>query len=163
MSIECLKISRLLSLQNKLKKIKIIIVDCTKQTRRINKNEPNILNVKKKKELVEFYEKHRKICEELIHRYDLIHDKLYDVVEKLHGCECSRKDGRCEREKHCLSEEENEKLYKIVDTVHVEIYDLYTDVENILVTTTELYAHKMNFLISKDYKKRRIDFIKRDQ
>ena len=38
MSLECLKITRLISLQKKLKKIKIIIVDCRKQTRRINKN-----------------------------------------------------------------------------------------------------------------------------
>ena len=162
MPIECLKISRLISLQKKLKKIKMIIVDCKKQTKRINRSEPNILNVKKKNELIAFYEKHKKISEEIIKRYDLIHDKLYGVIEKLHDNECGRTNHVCENGKNCFTEEENEKLYRIVDTVSIEIYDLYSDVENVLVTTTELYAHKMNYLISKVYRKNRIDFIKKD-
>ena len=162
MSIECLKITRLLTLQKKLKKIKMIIVDCRKQTKRINRNENSILNGKKKNELKSFFEKHNRISKEIIKRYDLIHDKLYGVIEKLYDNDCSKSNNSCENGKHCLDEEENNKLYSIADRVHVEIYDLYNDVENILVTNSELYAHKMNFYISKVYKKDRIEFIKKD-
>ena len=163
MSLECLKISRLINLQKKLKKIKMIIVDCRKQTRRISKGEEAIINLERKEEFKKFYDKHRKISEEIIQRYDAIHDKLYGVIEKLYDNECCCDDEVvCARGERCLKKGENERLYKISEVIHGEVHKLYDDVENILVSNSELYAHKMNFYLSKVSKRNRVEFIKRE-
>ena len=114
----CLKLNGLIGLQKKLKKIKMIIVDCRKQTRRIKNSETSV----SKEELVKFYENHQKISESFVKKYDVMHDKLYDVIEKLYKNKCcSNEKIVCVKGKCCLKQSDNEKFFKIVDKLWVDI------------------------------------------
>ena len=143
----CLNISRITGLIKRLEKIKIIIKDCLKDrnqriegiySKEVNTN----VNEEEKKKQLEELDKRLKLYKK---KYILLHNKLYNVIEVLLTCKCCKTmDDKCVKDSGCLKEMDNNKVWEIVDNLHNELDNFYSEVETMLVVETEICFHKLN-------------------
>ena len=143
----CLKVSQVIPLVKKLEKIKIVITNCAdnrnERIENIFKNElDGRVTVMEKKNLLKELDKK---LYQMKNIYAVIHNKLYDVVETIHKCECCVNPSRiCKGRVMCLKSEENKKLWEEMDKLSVSVLNFYEEVESKLVLETELCFHLLN-------------------
>ena len=147
MSYQCFKISQSISLIKKLHKIKNLINDSILERNKkinslkINEEEKNKITKDLDKKLSQFKVK-----------YNIIHNKLYDIINIIVKCECcNRDDMNCNGGLMCLKENDNEEIWKGMDLLIDKIENFYIDVETKLILELELCLFRINKIKKIDY------------
>ena len=147
MAYQCFKISQCLSLIKKLHKIKNLINDCIIERNKkinlvkINEEEKNKITKNLDKTISLFRTK-----------YNIIHNKLYDIINVIVKCECCiRDDMVCNGGIMCLKENDNEEIWKEMDYLIDKIEIFYNDVETKLILELELCLFRLNKIKKTDY------------
>ena len=147
MTYQCFKITQSISLIKKLHKIKNLIND-------------SILERNKKISLIKINEEEKnKITRDLDKalslfktKYNIIHNKLYDIINIIIKCECCvRDDMICNGGIMCLKENDNEGIWKEMDYLIDKIGNFYNDVETKLILELELCLFRINKIKKIDY------------
>ena len=147
MSYPCFNISQCLSLVKKLHKIKKLINDTILEKNKkinslkINEEEKNKITKELVKKLSQFKVK-----------YNIIHNKLYDIINTIVKCECCIREGhQCDGGVMCLKENDNEEIWKEMDYLIDKIENFYNEVETKLILELELCLFRINKIKKIDY------------
>ena len=140
MSYECFKISQAITVVNKLNKIKNIINATIRE--RGEKVDILSINELEKKKITKELDKKLTLVK---NKYNIIHDKLYNIINILTSCECCvRNDMKCQGGVMCLKPKENEEIWIEMDSLFDKIINFYEEVETKLVIELELCLFKIN-------------------
>ena len=151
MSYQCFKISQAIPVVKKLNIIKNLINQTIQE--RTNKIEKIWINdEEKKKKITKELDKKLSL---LKNKYNIIHNKLYDIINIIVKCECCiRDDIICNGDSLCLDKKDNEKIWENMDDLFDKIENFYNEVESKLIMELELCLFrinkikKINYLIS---------------
>ena len=139
MANQCFKISQAISIIKKLNDIKTLINDVIKERR--EKIDSLSINDPEKKKITK--ELDRKITNIKI-KYNIIHNKLYDIIDVLSKCECCIKEEECKGESLCLKQNDNDEIWFEMDTLFEKVRLFYEEVETKLVTELNLCLFRLN-------------------
>ena len=140
MTYQCFKISQTISVVKKLNKIKNIINDTIRE--RLDKVDILPINELEKKKITKELDKKLSLVK---NKYNIIHNKLYDIINILMTCECCvRNDMVCNGGSMCLKPKENEEIWIEMDSLFDKIINFYEEVETKLVIELELCLYKIN-------------------
>ena len=121
MTYQCFKISQTISLVKKLNKIKTLINETIQE--RSNKIDSLHINEVEKKKITKELDKKLSLIK---NKYNIIHNKLYDIINIIVKCECCiRDDMICNGGSMCLNENENEKVWENMDWLFDKIENFY--------------------------------------
>ena len=136
----CLKVRQLNYLIDIMNKIKNIIKKCNEA--KIDKIDPlSIIEIEKKKLTKELDKKLNLVK----NRYDLLHSKLYNILDIIINCECSNsKKNNCKKDSLCLKSKENEELWLERDNLYEKILKFYQEIKINLILETELCLYRVN-------------------
>ena len=124
----------------KSNKIKKLINDTIQE--RLNKVETIHVNEVEKKKITREFDKKLTL---LKNKYNIIHDKLYDIINIIVKCECCiRDDMICKGGSMCLNEKDNEKIWENMDELFDKIENFYNEIETKLVMELELCLFRLN-------------------
>ena len=137
---QCFKISQAIPVIKKLNDIKNLINDVIKERR--EKIDSISINDLEKKKLTKELDK--KITQVKI-KYNIIHNKLYDIIDLLEKCECCvRGNINCEGDSMCLKPKNNEEIWFEMDTLFEKERVFYEEVETKLVMELNLCLFRLN-------------------
>ena len=140
MSYECFKISQTITMVKKLNKIKNIINTTIRE--RLDRVDILPINELEKKKITKELDKKLTLVK---NKYNIIHEKLYNIINILMSCECCvRNDMICKGGIMCLKPKENEEIWIEMDSLFDKIINFYEEVETKLVIELELCLHKIN-------------------
>ena len=147
MTYPCFKLSQTLSVVKKLDKIKIIINEIIDEKR--HKIDSFSISDLEKKNITK--ELNKKIS--LIrNKYNIIHNKLYNIINVINSCDCCINDNmKCEGGDMCLSQKENEEIWKEMDSMFEKISNFYDEIETKLVIELNLCLFKLNRIKKLNY------------
>ena len=149
MSYQCFKISQTLPVIKKLEKVKTIISELINEKK--NKIDPFPISESEKRNITK--ELNKKIIL-VSNKYNIIHNKLYNIINILNTCECCiRNEVKCEGTPMCLSSKENEEIWGDMDEIINKINDFYDEVETKLVIELNLCLFKLNRIKKINYLK----------
>ena len=147
MNYQCFKISQTITLIKKLNKIKTLINQTIKE--RASKINSIKINEDEKKKLTKELDK--KISQFKV-KYNIIHNKLYDIINTIVKCECCvRDDMICNGGLMCLNEKDNEEIWKNMDILFDKIENFYNEIETKLILELELCLFRLNKIKKIDY------------
>ena len=131
----------------KLNKIKNLI-NLTIQERTNKINSLRISDEEKKKITKEL---DKKLSQTKV-KYNIIHNKLYDIINTIVKCECCNRDDLvCNGGLMCLKENDNEEIWKNMDILFDKIENFYNEIETKLVLELELCLFRLNKIKKIDY------------
>ena len=85
-------------------------------------------------------------------KYNIIHNKLYDIINTIVKCECCvRDDMICNGGSMCLNKNDNEKVWENMDLLFDKIENFYNEIETKLVLELELCLFRLNKIKKIDY------------
>ena len=147
MSYQCFKIIKCLPLIKKLHKIKNLINDTIlEKNKKIN---PLKINEEEKNKITKELNKKLSLFKT---KYNIIHNKLYDIINIMVKCECCiRDDMECKGSMMCLKENDNEEIWKEMDYLIDKIEIFYNEVETKLILELELCLFRINKIKKIDY------------
>ena len=124
----------------KLNKIKTLINETIQE--RSNKIDTIHVNEVEKKKITKELDKKLSL---LKNKYNIIHNKLYDIINIIVKCECCiRDDVICNGELLCLKKKDNEEIWKNMDELFDKIENFYNEVETKLIMELELCLFRLN-------------------
>ena len=136
-----------MSLIKKLHKIKNLINDCIiEKNKKINLIK---INEEEKNKITKNLDKAISLFKT---RYNIIHNKLYDIINVIIKCECCINDNMiCNKGVICLKENYNEEIWEKMDYLIDKIENFYNDVETKLILELELCLFRFNKIKKTDY------------
>ena len=135
----CLKVTNLGSLMINLFKIKTLINKCIRQKK--EKIDTLDIRVEKLKIIKELNKK----LNFAIDKYNIIHNKLYHILDLISNYECSTsKINNCEKNNFCIDSKENEELWLEVDNLYEKINSFYYETKVSLISEIELCLFRLN-------------------
>ena len=147
MTYQCFKISQCISMIKKLNKIKNLINNTILE--RNNKINSIRINEDEKKKITGELDKRINLGK---NKYNIIHNKLYDIINNLVKCECCiRDDMICNGGLMCLKENDNEEIWKEMDSIFDKIENFYLEIETKLILELELCLFRLNKIKKIDY------------
>ena len=132
----CYKLSYLVNPIKDLNEIKNIINSLTEERR------------EKDEKYFKDFDKNFKV---LKNKYNIIHNKLYNIIFVVMTSECCLSEKLCEVGKiGCLSEKDNNLVYSEMRKLRSKIYRFYDEVETKLVAEFNLclFKNKINYLLA---------------
>ena len=147
MTYQCFKISQTITVVKKLYKIKNIINNIIEE--RNNKIKGVAINELEKKKIVKDLDKKIQLTK---NKYNIIHNKLYNIINILYSCECCINDDlKCSTESMCLKPKQNEEIWTDMDILFNKITNFYEEVESKLVIELNLCLYKINSIKKINY------------
>ena len=147
MDYPCYKIRETINEVKNLNKIKNIINQTLQE--RNNKIRLIKINEEEKKKITKDLDKN--ISQAKV-KYNIIHNKLYDIINILVKNECAMDENNlCEKGLKCLKKKDNEEIWNGMDYLISKIQEYYIEVETKLVLELELCLFKINKIKKIDY------------